>query len=164
MTESDKMKQEAFVDLQIESSNTENIPSIEEFTSWATKAILGDRNEITVRIVDQDESQFLNKTYRGKDYPTNVLSFTFEVPEEIEFADGEMSLLGDLVICKTVVEKEAAEQQVPLNSHWAHLVMHGCLHLQGYDHIEEDEAQIMEGLESKFMEELGFLDPYISEK
>lgn len=115
--------------------------------------------EITIRIVDEAESHELNLTYRGKDKPTNVLSFPFEVPEGIE-----LPLLGDLIICRQVVEKEAQEQQISLESHWAHLAIHGTLHLLGYDHIEDAEAEEMEGLETEIMQSLGFEDPYISEK
>ncbi|WP_288791436.1 rRNA maturation RNase YbeY, partial [uncultured Enterobacter sp.] len=101
----------------------------------------------------------LNLTYRGKDKPTNVLSFPFEAPPGIE-----MPLLGDLIICRQVVEQEAKEQQKPLEAHWAHMVVHGSLHLLGYDHIEDDEAEEMESLETEIMLALGYEDPYIAEK
>jgi len=98
-------------------------------------------------------------TYRGKDRPTNVLSFPFECPDEVE-----LLLLGDLVICRQVVEREAIEQEKPLMAHWAHMIVHGSLHLLGYDHIEDDEAEEMESLETEIMQGLGFADPYLSEK
>ena len=116
-------------------------------------------SEVTIRVVDTAESHSLNLTYRGKDKPTNVLSFPFEVPPGME-----MSLLGDLVICRQVVEKEAQEQGKPLEAHWAHMVVHGSLHLLGYDHIEDDEAEEMEAIETEIMLALGYEDPYIAEK
>ncbi|MEY0159662.1 rRNA maturation RNase YbeY, partial [Providencia manganoxydans] len=107
-------------------------------------------SEVTIRIVDEAESHELNLTYRGKDRPTNVLSFPFEAPPEVE-----LPLLGDLIICRQVVEKEADEQNKTVEEHWAHMVIHGCLHLLGYDHIEDDEAEEMEGLETEILQKLG---------
>lgn len=154
------------IDLQIASENSEGLPTLEQFTHWVETALAFEaqtedfpETEMTIRIVDEEESQTLNREYRGKDYPTNVLSFPFEVPEGIE-----LPLLGDLVICCQVMEREAKEQQISLASHWAHLAVHGTLHLLGYDHIEEAEAEEMEGLETQIMQKLGFEDPYLSEK
>ena len=154
------------IDLQIASENSEGLPTLEQFTHWVETALAFEaqtedfpETEMTIRIVDEEESQTLNREYRGKDYPTNVLSFPFEVPEGIE-----LPLLGDLVICRQVMEGEAKEQKISLASHWAHLAVHGTLHLLGYDHIEEAEAEEMEGLETKIMQKLGFEDPYLSEK
>ena len=154
------------IDLQIASDNSEGLPTLEQFTYWVETALAFEaqtedftETEMTIRIVDEEESQTLNREYRGKDYPTNVLSFPFEVPEGIE-----LPLLGDLVICRQVMEREAKEQQISLASHWAHLAVHGTLHLLGYDHIEEAEAEEMEGLETQIMQKLGFEDPYLSEK
>ena len=154
------------IDLQIASENSEGLPTLEQFTYWVETALSFEaqtedfpETEMTIRIVDEEESQTLNREYRGKDYPTNVLSFPFEVPEGIE-----LPLLGDLIICRQVMEREAKEQQISLASHWAHLAVHGTLHLLGYDHIEEAEAEEMEGLESQIMQKLGFEDPYLSEK
>ena len=154
------------IDLQIVSENSEGLPTLEQFTYWVETALAFEaqtedftETEMTIRIVDEEESQTLNREYRGKDYPTNVLSFPFEVPEGIE-----LPLLGDLVICRQVMEREAKEQQISLASHWAHLAVHGTLHLLGYDHIEEAEAEEMEGLETQIMQKLGFEDPYLSEK
>ncbi|HDR1344773.1 TPA: rRNA maturation RNase YbeY [Pasteurella multocida] len=154
------MKQ-VIIDLQLVCENTDNLPSEAQIQAWANRAIQPEFSdvEMTVRIVDEAESHDLNLTYRGKDKPTNVLSFPFECPDEVE-----LSLLGDLVICRQVVEKEAEEQGKPLMAHWAHMVVHGCLHLLGYDHIEDAEAEEMEGLETKIMQSLGFDDPYLSEK
>ncbi|HHF3855456.1 rRNA maturation RNase YbeY [Haemophilus influenzae] len=149
------------VDLQIATENIEGLPTEEQIVQWATGAVQPEGNEVemTVRIVDEAESHELNLTYRGKDRPTNVLSFPFECPDEVE-----LPLLGDLVICRQVVEREAAEQEKPLMAHWAHMVVHGSLHLLGYDHIEDDEAEEMESLETQIMQELGFDDPYLAEK
>lgn len=154
------------IDLQIASENSEGLPTLEQFTHWVETALAFEaqtedfpETEMTIRIVDEEESQTLNREYRGKDYPTNVLSFPFEVPEGIE-----LPLLGDLVICRQVMEREAKEQQISLASHWAHLAVHGTLHLLGYDHIEEAEAEEMEGLETQIMQKLSFEDPYLSEK
>ena len=150
-----------FVDLQVATENIEGLPTEEQIVQWATAAVQpeGDEIEMTVRIVDEAESHDLNLTYRGKDRPTNVLSFPFECPDEVE-----LPLLGDLVICRQVVEREAAEQDKPLMAHWAHMVVHGSLHLLGYDHIEDDEAEEMESLETQIMQGLGFDDPYLAEK
>lgn len=152
---------DVIVDLQIASENSENLPTEQQFQQWATAAVQAEnlQPEITIRVVDEAESQSLNATYRGKDYPTNVLSFPFECPEEVE-----LPLLGDLVICRQVVEREAQEQGKPLMAHWAHMVVHGCLHLLGYDHIEDAEAEEMESLETEIMQDLGFADPYLAEK
>jgi len=143
------------IDLQLACENTEGLPSETQILQWATAAVQpeSDNVEMTVRIVDEAESHDLNLTYRGKDRPTNVLSFPFECPD-----------LGDLVICRQVVEREAIEQEKPLMAHWAHMIVHGSLHLLGYDHIEDDEAEEMESLETEIMQGLGFADPYLSEK
>ena len=150
-----------FVDLQIATENIEGLPTEEQIVQWATAAVQpeGDEVEMTVRIVDEAESHDLNLTYRGKDRPTNVLSFPFECPDEVE-----LPLLGDLVICRQVVEREAAEQEKLLMAHWAHMIVHGSLHLLGYDHIEDNEAEEMESLETQIMQGLGFDDPYLAEK
>ncbi|MFA0415301.1 rRNA maturation RNase YbeY [Vibrio renipiscarius] len=149
------------LDLQLAVDNEQGLPSFEDLHLWSSKAIsLFQKDaEITVRIVDEQESHQLNLTYRGKDKPTNVLSFPFEVP-----AGMEMNLLGDLIICRQVVEQEAIEQGKQTSAHWAHMVVHGSLHLLGYDHIEDDEAEEMESLETEIMQSMGFEDPYIAEK
>ena len=150
-----------FVDLQVATENIEGLPTEEQIVQWATAAVQpeGDEVEMTVRIVDEAESHELNLTYRGKDRPINVLSFPFECPDEVE-----LPLLGYLVICRQVVEREAAEQEKPFMAHWAHMVVHGSLHLLGYDHIEDNEAEEMESLETQIMQGLGFDDPYLAEK
>jgi len=149
------------IDLQIVCEQESGLPTAEQIEQWATAAVepQSDEVEMTVRIVDEAESHALNLNYRGKDRPTNVLSFPFECPDEVE-----LPLLGDLVICRQVVEREAQEQDKPVIAHWAHMVVHGSLHLLGYDHIEDDEAEEMESLETEIMQGLGFADPYLSEK
>ena len=149
------------LDLQLAVESEEGLPSEQDFQLWLDKTIplFQPQAELTIRIVDEQESHQLNHAYRGKDKPTNVLSFPFEVPPGME-----MDLLGDLIICRQVVEKEAEEQNKPLPAHWAHMVVHGSLHLLGYDHIEDDEAEEMESLETEIMQGMGYEDPYIAEK
>ena len=144
------------LDLQIACDN-DNLPNEKDFQLWVNTALSSYNKafELTVRIVTNEESQTLNHQYRNKDKPTNVLSFPFEVPEGIELA-----LLGDLVICADVVNAEASQQNKAVNEHWAHMVIHGCLHLLGFDHTEEDEAQEMEALEIKLLSTLNINDPY----
>lgn len=149
------------IDLQIATENTANLPTETQIQQWANAAVRPKHSdpEITVRIVDEAESSELNSVYRSKDKPTNVLSFPFECPDEVE-----LPLLGDLVICRQVVEREATEQGKPVEAHWAHMVVHGCLHLLGYDHIDDKEAEEMENLETEIMISLGFADPYASDE
>ncbi|MEJ6077374.1 rRNA maturation RNase YbeY [Vibrio sp. 1-Bac 57] len=156
---------ELYVDLQLATEDQQALPDLAQLEKWISTTLLAasdemrDDAELTVRIVDSEESQQLNHQYRDKDKPTNVLSFPFQNPPGIT-----LPLLGDLVICKQVVEKEAMEQQKALTSHWAHMLVHGTLHLLGYDHIDDDEAEEMESIETKLLIELGFSDPYLSEK
>jgi len=150
------MSLELELDLQ-NACNSQQLPSEAQFELWVRTA-LGNtmpRAELTIRLVESEESRTLNHSYRGKDKPTNVLSFPFEAPPGVE-----LPLLGDLVICAEVVENEAAEQHKTLEAHWAHMVVHGCLHLLGYDHIEDAEAEEMEALETELLQGLGFADPY----
>ena len=144
------------IDLQINSESS-NLPALEEMEQWAKAAVGGHREEaeISVVIVDTGEGAELNHQWRGKEGPTNVLSFPSDLPEELQ-----LPLLGDLVICAPVVEREAQEQQKTLKSHWAHMIVHGTLHLLGYDHIQDDEAEEMESLETTLMQQLGYPDPY----
>ena len=145
------------LDLQLACAKSTGLPQAADFQRWLDAAILPfqEEAEVTIRLVDEAESNELNLTYRGKDKPTNVLSFPFECPPGVE-----LPLLGDLVICRQVVEREASEQGKPLMAHWAHMVVHGSLHLLGYDHIEDGEAEEMEALEVEFMAALGFENPY----
>lgn len=146
------------IELDVQLASTGKVPTAAELQRWCELALRqrsGD-SELTIRMVDEEEGRELNRTWRHKDYPTNVLSFPADVPDE--FLD--IPLLGDLVICVPVVEREAAEQGKPPAAHWAHLVIHGCLHLLGYDHIEDAEAEEMEALERQLLAELGHPDPY----
>ncbi|RRZ93760.1 rRNA maturation RNase YbeY [Erwinia sp. 198] len=149
------------LDLQLACAQPEGLPAEADFQRWLEAVLpqFQEESEVTIRMVDEAESRELNHTYRSKDKPTNVLSFPFEAPPGIE-----LPLLGDLIICRQVVEQEAAEQEKPLLAHWAHMVIHGSLHLLGYDHIEDDEAEEMEAIETEIMLALGYADPYISEK
>ncbi|CUA83396.1 rRNA maturation RNase YbeY [Pseudidiomarina woesei] len=146
------------VDLQV-ACNADNLPSEASFESWVEAALLHVNHqqeaELTIRIVDPEEGLELNQQYRGKDYATNVLSFPFESPVPLP-----VNLLGDLVICAAVVADEADKQGKQLQAHWAHMVVHGTLHLLGYDHIEDDEAEHMEQLETTILAALGYADPY----
>ncbi|MEQ1439450.1 rRNA maturation RNase YbeY [Fontimonas sp. SYSU GA230001] len=125
------------------------VPTPASLRAFARAALPARHGELTIRVVGDDESRALNAGYRGKDKPTNVLSFP-----------GSAGILGDLVICAPVVAREAAEQDKPLRAHWAHMVVHGCLHLRGYDHEHERDAQRMEARERRILKELGFADPY----
>jgi len=136
------------------------LPSQQQLQSWLEMTLEmahfeNDVAELSIRVVDEIESQQLNLDYRGKDKPTNVLSFPFEAPPQIP-----CDLLGDLVICFSVVEKEAEEQSKSLLNHWAHMLIHGTLHLLGYDHIEDEEAEGMESLEIAILQQLGINNPY----
>lgn len=148
------------LDLQV-ASTAGNLPAASEFTRWCSTALSGQREvaELTIRIVDEEEGRALNRDWRGKDYATNVLSFVADVPPGIL----DIPLLGDLVICAPVVAREAAEQGKSPSAHWAHLVIHGCLHLLGYDHIADDEADAMEAIEQQLLASLGYPNPYADE-
>jgi probable rRNA maturation factor len=145
------------LDLQL-ASTASNLPSEAQIQLWLNAAVSPFQPvaEVTVRIVDETESQQLNFDYREKDKPTNVLSFPFQCPPGIE-----LPLLGDLVICAGVVAQEAVDQNKSLDAHWAHMVVHGSLHLLGFDHINDDDALEMEAEEIQILAELGFADPYL---
>jgi len=147
------------LDLQIVTASPD-VPKEADFRRWAAAALEGRRQdtELSVRIVDEAEGRELNSRFRGRDYATNVLSFPVELPPGVD-----APLLGDLVICAPVVAREAAEQGKAERAHWAHLVVHGVLHLLGFDHIEDHEAQEMEALERAILSELGYPDPYAME-
>lgn len=137
-----------------------NLPTPEDFQRWATAAIkTANKREgdVAIRIVTIAEIQQLNRDYRHKDKPTNVLSFPFDMPEGIEGID---PILGDIAICADIVAQEAAAQQKKPQDHWAHMVVHGCLHLLGYDHIKDDEAEEMEALEIAILTQFGITTPY----
>lgn len=128
-----------------------------DFEQWVSCALTGRKTEgeVCICIVSPEESQQLNNDYRGKDKPTNVLSFPFEAPPEVP-----VSLLGDLAICADVVASEAQEQGKPLRNHWAHMTIHGVLHLIGYDHIKDADAEAMEALEVEILASLDIPNPY----
>lgn len=144
-------------------SAAEALPTRAQIRQWAEAALQPGiaKAEITFRIVDAEEGQALNRDYRGKDYATNVLTFTFD--DEMPAIPG-LPLLGDIVLCAPVVAREAAEQAITLEAHYCHLVVHGVLHLQGFDHIEEDEAEAMEARETQIVTSLGYDDPYRTDK
>ncbi|MDF2179362.1 rRNA maturation RNase YbeY [Aliiglaciecola sp. CAU 1673] len=147
----------ATLDLQL-ASDAPDLPAESDIQQWVDATLHSQgltSGELTVRIVDEEEGRELNHEYRAKDYATNVLSFPFEAPPGIE-----IDLLGDLVICAPVVAREASEQNKPLKHHWAHLCVHGTLHLLGFDHIEDAEAEEMEGIEIAILGQLGIDDPY----
>ncbi len=133
------------------------VPASTSFRKWVAAALKGRIREadLAIRIVDEREGQALNRHYRGKDYATNVLSFPAELPEGVK-----LPLLGDLVICAPVVAREAAEQGKPVAAHYAHLTVHGVLHLLGWDHEHDKDAEAMEQLEREVLAELGLPDPY----
>jgi probable rRNA maturation factor len=133
------------------------VPTQEAFQKWITLALQNHSPaEISIRIVDEDESAHLNLTYRGKTGATNVLSFPADIPEVVQ-----SDLLGDLVICATVLSDEASAQNKPLQAHWAHITIHGVLHLLGYDHISDNDAAVMEQLEINLLKQLGYDNPYL---
>lgn len=144
-------------DIDIQYASDAAAPDEDCFRRWAKAALASQScaRELTIRVADADEIQQLNRDYRGKDYPTNVLSFCAELPDDID-----IPLLGDIIICPQVVEREAIEQQKPLEAHWAHMAIHGVLHLLGYDHIDDSEAEEMESLEIAILAKLGYSDPY----
>lgn len=134
-----------------------DVPEEKDFQRWVDAAFkeISEDCELSVRLVEVDECAELNSNYRGKTGPTNVLSFPFEAPIPMD-----PRLLGDLVICRAVVESEAQQQNKIVNDHWAHMVIHGCLHLLGYDHIKMDEAEQMETLEKTILQSLNIDNPY----
>ncbi len=148
------------LDLQL-ASDAVDLPTEADFRRWCELALRPRTadSELTIRLVDEAEARELNHTWRHKDYATNVLSFPADIPDGLL----DIPLLGDLVICAPVVVREATEQGKALAAHWAHLVIHGCLHLLGYDHIEDVEAEEMEALERELLAELGHPDPYNDE-
>ena len=147
------------LDLQC-ASTLAGLPAQDDFRRWAEAALAGRRTEaeLSIRLVDEAESRELNRHYRGKDRPTNVLSFPAELPPVVQ-----SPLLGDLVICAPLVVQEAQDQDKETLHHWAHLVVHGGLHLVGYDHQNETEAATMEAAEREILAGMGLPDPYQQE-
>ncbi len=150
---------DAQVDLQV-ANDTRDVPVPGAFRRWVAAAVAGRRAaaEVSVRVVGAAEGRRLNRDYRGKDRPTNVLAFPAELPAELG-----LPMLGDLVICSEVVAREAAQQGKPSEAHWAHLVVHGTLHLLGFDHETEAQAADMERAEIQILDALGYPDPYAFE-
>jgi probable rRNA maturation factor len=146
-----------FVDIQC--ASTEPVPDESAIRGWIDAALNAERprtsTEISVRLVDIAEMTALNESFRGKQGPTNVLSFPASVPEGVD-----IPLLGDIIVCVPVVREEAAHQDKTWDSHWAHMMIHGTLHLLGFDHIEDEEAQAMEAKESAIMRKLNYNCPY----
>lgn len=143
------------------------LPTRPQFRKWVLAALSGAGrrfdSEVAIQIVDAPEGQAMNLQYRGKDYATNVLSFPADVPEGLP-EDFDFPQLGDLIICAPVVAREAAEQGKALNDHYAHLTVHGVLHLLGFDHIQDEEAEEMEALERVILASLDIADPYAGER
>lgn len=139
----------------IESAD-EDVPDPDLLQAWASAAYLDETPAIaSLLVTGADEIQALNKQYRNQDKPTNVLSFPMQSPDEVD-----VRLLGDIVLCAEVIRQEAGQQSKSEQSHWAHMVVHGMLHLQGYDHIDNEEAEAMEQLEIRILNQLGFESPY----
>ena len=136
-------------------ASTDDVPDEGTFQSWASIVEVSSDQEVALRIVDEAEMTGLNEQYRKKSGPTNVLSFPADLPQGVN-----SPFLGDIIICAPVVAKEAKDQGKSLDSHWAHMTVHGILHLQGYNHIDNAEAEQMESLEIKIMQQLGFANPY----
>ena len=139
-------------------SSSEDVPDDQSIKRWVS-AVLDSKTgdtELSVRIVDEDEGKALNETYRGASGPTNVLSFPFD-----EKTPEPLPLIGDIVVCAPVVAREAEQQNKALNAHWAHMIIHGVLHLLGYDHQDDEQANVMETLETEIMQGLGFPPPYL---
>lgn len=150
------------IDLVVQNESTfHDIPNEENLKKWVT-TVLDEEHmdaELCIRIVDEEESAELNNYYRKKNRPTNILSFPNETLPGVK-----SHYLGDLVICAPLVSSEANEQSKLLADHWAHLVIHGILHLLGYDHEDELDAEVMEGIEIKILKQLGIKNPYIIEE
>lgn len=148
----------------INDSTTTALPSAEQLQAWSERVmqhLAATPKPVTVglRIVDETDGAAINRDYRGRDYATNVLSFGSELPEVVLHALDEIPL-GDLVICAPVVAREAQEQGKTLDAHWAHMLVHGLLHLQGFDHETDEQAETMEALEIRILAGLGFDNPY----
>jgi probable rRNA maturation factor len=138
------------------STEFEGLPAVREVEKWARAAYQsGNLAQVSIRIVDEQESQTLNLQYRHNNQPTNVLSFPMHAD-----IGGQAEMLGDLAICAPVVQREADEQGKSCLAHWAHMVVHGMLHLQGYDHEDRQQAEVMENLEIGILSSLGFENPY----
>lgn len=148
--------------VDIQTASSEPVPDEDDIRRWIASALRisgreGD-SEVSVRLVDTEEMTRLNGDFRGVHRPTNVLSFPSDLPPELQ-----LPLLGDIVICAPVVRAEAAAQHKTLEAHWAHMAIHGALHLLGYDHVEDSDAAVMEALESRILQQLDYPCPYQGE-
>lgn len=148
------------LDVQYPDARLESTLTPELVERWVRATLLGPA-ELTIRFVDSAEGQNLNRDYRGKDYATNVLTFAYNEGEEL--AEDEPTQ-ADIILCTDVLQREAAEQKKSVEEHTAHLIVHGVLHAQGYDHEDDEEADEMESLETEILGELGYADPYAAEK
>lgn len=150
-------KNNIILNIQINCKNTKNIPKKNIFEKWIKKVLYKKKNInfITIRIVDKKEIKSLNLKYRGKNKSTNILSFQFNF-----ILNKNQTLLGDLVLCKTIIEKESLKYNKKLEERWAHMIIHGILHLLGYDHENKKEKNIMEKIENKIMLSLNYEKPY----
>lgn len=146
------------IDLQIACEKPLPIPE-EQLIAWISLTLdeHGQERELTLRLVDTDEISALNSTYRKKEGPTNVLAFPGDLPEHVDL---DCSFLGDVIVCPAVLEIESKEQDRLLEAHWAHIVIHGVLHLLGYDHYEEPDTIKMQAMETQLLARLGFPNPY----
>lgn len=141
-------------------ADKEHAPKAALLRRWARAALekkLNQAAELTIRIVDVTEMTELNSTYRQKPGPTNVLSFPADLHDAVQL---DIRLLGDIIICPAIVNREAKEQQKIAEAHWAHMVVHGVFHLLGYDHVQDEDARVMEALEIDVLDKLGFTNPY----
>ncbi|MEE9326432.1 MAG: rRNA maturation RNase YbeY [Cocleimonas sp.] len=140
-----------------------SLPAKDSIQTWCHAALQDDKQDysLVIRFVGTEESAHLNSTYRQKKSATNVLSFSYDAPGFVVEEQGEPKHLGDLVLCEPLVKKEAVAQNKDLIQHWAHLIIHGVLHLQGYDHVDDKSALIMESLEVKILQQQGFANPYV---
>lgn len=150
-------------DIEIQKTmEQDNLPEDTQLKKWALAALerILPSAQLTIRIVNEDEISYLNEAYRKKQGPTNVLAFPFETHEIVKL---EYPLVGDVVICAPVVEQEARQQGKSHEAHWAHMVIHGTLHLLGFDHVKEQEAHEMEKIEINILKQLGYENPYDGE-
>lgn len=160
MPQKSKAKNKLTLSVQYADTQLRDVFTRPQIRRWVQAALFAPA-ELTIRFVDAEEGRTLNREYRAKDYPTNVLTFAYNEPmSEGEDAAEDEPTRADLILCTDVLEREAKEQKKTLEAHTAHLVVHGVLHAQGYDHEDDEEAAEMEGLETEILEQLGFADPY----
>ena len=152
------VKNKLTLSVQYPDARLKEVITRQAIRKWIQAALFAPA-ELTIRFVDAEEGRELNKQYRGKDYATNVLTFAYNEGEEL---DEDAPTRADIILCTDVLEKEAAEQKKTVEEHTAHLVVHGVLHAQGYDHEDDEEAAEMEGIETELLAGLGYADPYLS--